>query len=318
ILPYEKKSNVKRTFAKDEIQKAKQRAKEDGLEDCWEFFLPLKYPYISKTVFENSYFYPVCFSYFELENLDDIQARFHSMLGLAEKIITFAGQIALSVIIKHAGIKIKDHVPIEKKKIGFGTWISVLKTFIASDFQFKGVLSDFLHGFVRPANLSRMEKFKNLRNDYAHPHREIPKIIAEKEFENFITDLKMLLLDFGRLCVDWDLVIPEVSPGSSMIKLLKLRGAKEYDFEKEERPLENLHELQYNNMPCLLHYREGEIISLYPFVLWEECPHCFRNEIFIFIGFTHKGSTKYISFKDHILEFDLGNKVSRKVMSYLT
>ncbi|MEW5899449.1 MAG: hypothetical protein AB1652_09825, partial [Bacillota bacterium] len=26
ILPYEKKSNIKRTFAKDEIQKARQRA----------------------------------------------------------------------------------------------------------------------------------------------------------------------------------------------------------------------------------------------------------------------------------------------------
>lgn len=299
------------------IEEAEQVASTKRMEEMNRYFLSVQYPLISKKILEENFCHPVCLAYFEINLIKEYPEKVMALIGLAELMVTLAGLMLLAIIRHRHGYGMKEVISLSQKRISFGTWLYVLRKIKNLGYDNLGNLKDTLEIFLRPLNLKRIRKFVSLRNELTHPYRKIPEVVAKSEYESLKTDFEIFMLDFGRIFFDWDLVIPKVSKKSSVVRFLKLRGAKEYELKVEERPVEDINALKYNNTPCLLHYREETLVPLYPFVLWEECPKCYKYEIFIFVGFSQSGDTRYISFRNHIIEFEPGHTISRKLKSYL-
>lgn len=145
---------------------------------------------------------------------------------------------------------------------------------------------DMFSGFFRGKNRKLMSDFIEIRNNkWGHAGQ-----LSDYEYKNLSDKCNEILLpllkelNFLKDCLLCKIVNLRIIKKEKIYKLIECRGIHP-KLSKSERPFKNL-------LPCeeviLLHSKNENYQTLYPFIILEDCEQCGQLEIFIYSRTSHK------------------------------
>ncbi len=228
-------------------------------------------------------------TYYELKNDLEPILKFKTQIHLFESILKFFSIVVISEYFS-ADKRLPDLDSQVRKNIfvpGLGDWFNMANELYKRRKEFSNYFFlDMFSGFFTGKNRKLMSDFIEIRNNkWAHAGQLSDyeyKILSDKCSDillALISDLTFLK-DF-LLC---KIVNLRIIKKEKIYKLIECRGVHP-KLSKSERPFKNL---LPSEEVILIHSRNENYQTLYPFIILEDCDQCGQLEIFIYSRTSHK------------------------------